>query len=59
MKAKFKDATPGATLWIKDHGPWKSVTVTEVRKGVKGGPKTCKEVADTTHISYPCVPTIS
>ncbi|MHB8201998.1 MAG: hypothetical protein ACYDC7_07260 [Acidithiobacillus ferrivorans] len=24
MKAKFKDATPGATLWIKDHGEWGS-----------------------------------
>ena len=31
MKAKFKDATPDATLWIKDHGEWKAVTVTEVR----------------------------
>jgi hypothetical protein len=37
MKAKFKDATVGATLWIKDHGEWKAVTVTEVRKGGKGG----------------------
>ena len=36
MKAGFKDATPGATLWLKDHGNWKAVTVTEVRKGGKG-----------------------
>ena len=36
MKAKFKDATPGATLWIKGHGEWKAVTVTKVRKGSKG-----------------------
>jgi len=36
MKAKFKDATPDATLWIKDHGEWKAVTVTEVRPGGKG-----------------------
>jgi hypothetical protein len=36
MKAKFKDATPGATLWIKDHGEWKAVTVTEVRPGGRG-----------------------
>ena len=30
MKAKFKDATVGATLWIKDHGEWKAVTVTKI-----------------------------
>ena len=36
MKARFQDATPGATLWLKDHGNWKAVTVTEVRKGGKG-----------------------
>ena len=36
MKARFKDATSGATLWLKDHGSWKAVTVAEVRKGGKG-----------------------
>ena len=36
MKAQCKDATPGAPLWIKDHGEWKLVIATKARPDDKG-----------------------
>ncbi len=36
MKAQCKDATPGAPLWIKNHGEWKLVIATKTRPDGKG-----------------------
>ena len=36
MKAQCKDATPGATLWIKEHGEWKLVIATETHPDGEG-----------------------